>query len=53
MTLSTSAVAVCCSSLASACLVEQPHIFDGDYGLVGEGLQQLDVMVGEQPGSRG
>ena len=25
-------------------LVEQPHILDGDHGLVGEGLQQLDVM---------
>ena len=22
-------------------LVEQPHILDGDHGLVGEGLQQL------------
>ena len=25
-------------------LVEQPRILDGDHGLVGEGLQQLDVM---------
>ena len=25
-------------------LVEQPHVLDGDHGLVGEGLQQLDVM---------
>ena len=27
-------------------LVEQPRVLDGDHGLVGEGLQQLDVMVG-------
>ena len=25
-------------------LLEQPHILDGDHRLVGEGLQQLDVM---------
>ena len=31
-------------------LVEQPRILDGDDGLVGEGLEQLDVMLGE--GSR-
>ena len=32
-------------------LVEQPHILDGDHCLVGEGLQQLDVVIGETPGS--
>ena len=42
ITFSTSAVAVCRSS-ASCGLVEQPHVLDGDHGLVGEGLQQLDV----------
>ena len=30
--------------------VEQPHILDGDHGLVGEGLQQLDVVRGERAG---
>src|SRR5262249_42092719 len=28
-------------------LVEQTHVLDGDHGLVGEGLQQLDVVVRE------
>ena len=47
------AVAVCCSrasvtSRLRACeLGEQPHVLDGDDGLVGEGLQQLDLLVGE------
>ena len=31
-------------------LVEQPHIFDRDHRLVGEGLQQLDMMGGERAG---
>ena len=43
ITFRMSAVAVCRSS-ASLRLVEQPHVFDGDHGLVGERLQQLDVM---------
>ena len=49
MTLSTSLVAVCCSSdfgqLARARLhlLEQPRVLDGDDGLVGEGLEQLDL----------
>ena len=46
MTLSTSAVAVCCCS-DCAQLVEQPRVLDGDDGLVGEGLDQLDLLVGE------
>ena len=56
MTLSTSAVAVCCcsdslrSSVRCLHLVEQPRILDGDDGLVGEGLQQFDVLVGERAG---
>ena len=32
-------------------LVEQPRVLDGDDGLVGEGLQQLDLAGGEGPGS--
>ena len=31
-------------------LVEQPCVLDRDHSLVGEGLQQLDVMVGERAG---
>src|SRR5262249_44193298 len=27
--------------------LEQPHVFDGDYGLVGEGLQKVNLLVGE------
>ena len=58
MTLSTSAVAVCCCSdsrqIVGALLhlVEQPRVLDGDHGLVGEGLDQLDLLVGERLGPR-
>ena len=31
-------------------LLEQPHVLDGDDGLVGEGLEQLDLLVRERPG---
>jgi hypothetical protein len=31
-------------------LLEQPHILDGDDGLVGEGLEQGDLAVREEPG---
>jgi hypothetical protein len=31
-------------------LVEQARILDGDNGLIGEALQQLDVVVGERAG---
>ena len=27
--------------------LEQPHVLDGDHGLVGEGFQQLDLRRGE------
>src|SRR5262245_37107378 len=27
---------------------EQPHVLDGDYGLVGEGRQQGDLSLGER-----
>ena len=27
--------------------LEEPYILDGDHGLVGEGLQQLDVLFAE------
>ena len=39
-----SAVAVCRSS-ASLRLVEQAHVLDRDHRLVGEGLQQRDLLV--------
>ena len=53
MTCSTSEVAVCCSSdsVSSRCaaqLVEQPRVLDGDDGLIGEGADQLDLLVGER-----
>ena len=48
MTLSTSAVAVCCCK-RFAQLVEQPRVLDGDHGLRGEVLHQLDLLVGERP----
>ena len=53
MTFSTSEVAVCCSSdfaqivRALAQLVEQPRVLDGDDGLSGEVLDQLDLLVSE------
>ena len=31
-------------------LVEQPHVLDGDHGLIGKGLQQFDVMWGKRAG---
>ena len=54
MTCSTSEVAVCCSSAsreflrARLYIVEQPHVFDRDHGLVSESLHQLDLLVGER-----
>ena len=30
--------------------VEQPHVLDRDHRLVGEGLEQVDPLVGERPG---
>ena len=48
-----SAVAVCRSSdsvssrVARLQLLEQPHVLDGDDGLVGEGLQERDLPVRE------
>ena len=53
ITLSTSAVAVCCcsdfasSSVRCLHLVEQPDILDRDHCLVGEGRDQLDLLVAE------
>ena len=51
MTLSTSAVAVCCCSIVDcgAQLVEQARVLDGDHGLVGETVDQLDLLIGEGP----
>ena len=57
MTLSTSAVAVCCcsdslrSSRALPDLIEQADVLDRDHGLVGKGLEKLDLVVGEWSGS--
>ena len=34
-------------------LVEQADILDGDHGLVGEGLDQLDLLFSERPYDRG
>ena len=48
MTLSTSAVAVCCSSDLPQ-FIEQPRVLDGDDGLGGEVLHQCDLLVGERP----
>jgi hypothetical protein len=31
-------------------LSEQPHVLDGDHGLVGEGLHERDLLVGERFG---
>ena len=52
-------VAVCCSSDSAeivgalAQFVEQPRVLDGDDGLGGEVLHQLDLLVGERPHLRG
>ena len=48
MTLSTSAVAVCCCK-RFAQLVEQARVLDGDDGLVSKVCNQLDLFVGERP----
>ena len=45
-----SLVAVCCSSLVfelrSLQFLEQPHVLDGDHGLVGEGLEAVRSASG-------
>ena len=57
MTRRISLVAVCCSRasvsarLRASELLEQPHVLDRDDRLLGEGLEQLDLLVGEGPGS--
>ena len=56
MTRRISPVAVCCSrvsveiAVARLQLLEQADVLDGDDGLVGEGLEELDLRVGEGPG---
>ena len=30
--------------------LEQPHVFDGDDGLIGEGLEKLDLLIRETDG---
>ena len=49
MTFSTSEVAVCSLQADSTQLVEQPRVLDGDHGLGGEVLNQLDLLIGERP----
>ena len=50
MTRRISLVAVCVSSavgqvaVARLQLLEQPHVLDGDHGLVGEGLEERDLL---------
>ena len=46
MTPKISLVAVCCSKRFLEFL-EQPHVLDGDHGLIGEGFEQLDLRRGE------
>ena len=38
--------------VALAEFLEQPHVLDGDHGLVGEGFKQLDLLVGERTNLR-
>ena len=47
----------CCrlmlQSLAQFCVallefLEQPHVLDGDHGLVGEGFEKSDLLLGER-----
>ena len=47
MTLSTSAVAVCCCS-DCAQLIEQTRVLDCDHRLIGEVCNQLDLLFGER-----
>ena len=47
MTLSTSAVAVCCAS-DFAQFVEQARVLDRDHGLPGKVLDQLDLLLGKR-----
>ena len=54
MTFRTSAVAVCCWRdfrqlfRARLHLLEQPHVLDRDHRLVGESLNELDLLIGER-----
>src|SRR5262249_39704976 len=40
-----------CTQIARAGLhlVKQPHVLDRDHRLIGEGLDQLDLLVGKRP----
>ena len=54
MTLRTSEVAVCCSSDSATRgtllqFVEEPRVLDRDDRLLGEGLYQLDLLIGKTP----
>ncbi len=32
--------------------LEQPHVLDGDHGLVGEGFKELDLLIGKRTNFR-
>ena len=49
MTLSTSAVAVCCCREFARNFAEETRVFDGDDGLRGEIFDQLNLSVSERP----
>ena len=53
MTRRISLVAVCCSKASVVPVapefLEQPHVLDGDHRLIGEGLEQGDLPLGEGP----
>ena len=38
--------------VALAEFLEQAHVLDGDHGLIGEGLEQRDLLVGERTNLR-
>ena len=48
MTLSTSAVAVCCCERLAQ-LIKQARVLDGDDGLSGEVSDELDLLCGKGP----
>ena len=50
MTCNTSAVAVCCANASlRGPVAEEPGVFKGDCGLVGEGLEDRDLGIGDRP----
>ena len=35
-------------AVANFQLLEQPHVLDGDYRLISEGLQEVDLLIGDE-----